>query len=693
MVEWAQWYAEVMGWPIFPVKRRDKAPYTAHGLLDATTDTAQITAWWEKWRNANIGFALPEGWLVVDVDARKDGVLSLNSLEKSHSMLPRTLTNLTGSGGGSAHYCLHLPPDVLVHGTFPEDYPGLDVRKHGNYIIVPPSIHASGQRYMWESDYGPDDCAPQPAPAWLLALLQQPASHGSNGTGDDGGPIYEGEREATLLSIGGTMLYKKHTAAEIHAHLSEVNTARCIKPLEPKDIDRLVASLFKMEARKPQMIVTEQSIPLGWARPVNQDGAAAPPPPTSSAAWVKDLFIYKGGDLKQNAFNIGQILRHHPYWQMEQRFLWYDVIRGRAMCGQEQISKHLATAATEWFGGEMRLGISNLDLLKTCMEAQAMQTERDLLKEHLAALPEWDGEPRLESWLSDVTEAPDDPYTREISRRLPVSMIARALFPGCQYREVVILEGKENAGKSHLVEALATTEWYVSLSMNMESKDAHIMLHQFWMAELAELDSISRTEDSRMKAFVTMQHDAYVPKYSNVSISIPRRTIFVGTTNDMGAYLKGQTGNSRYLPLWIGKRVDRDALERDRDQIMAESMVHYHLRLADWWAMDATLEKRAQEERENRRERPVYEDPLNDWLEVDRFTATYADNGTPVKFTQGETSWPELARWYLQLESPEKWKDRSLQMQIASTLKSLGWIHETVYRHGHMARIWKKVQA
>jgi predicted P-loop ATPase len=228
--------------------------------------------------------------------------------------------------------------------------------------------------------------------------------------------------------------------------------------------------------------------------------------------------------------------------------------------------------------------------------------------------------------------------------------------------------------------------------MNMESKDAHIMLHQFWMAELAELDSISLTEDSRMKAFVTMQHDSYVPKYSNVSISIPRRTIFVGTTNDTGAYLKGQTGNTRYLPLWIGKRVDRDRLERDRDQILAEAIAHYSARLEDWWAMDAELEERAQEEREKRRERPVYEDPLNDWLEVDRFTGAIYDDGAPVRFIQDETSWPEIAKWYLKLDTPEKWKDRSLQMQIAATLKSLGWIHESIFRHGHKARIWKKTE-
>src|SRR4051794_39692338 len=35
-----------------------KAPLTNNGVLDATTDADQITAWWTDWPDANVGIAL-----------------------------------------------------------------------------------------------------------------------------------------------------------------------------------------------------------------------------------------------------------------------------------------------------------------------------------------------------------------------------------------------------------------------------------------------------------------------------------------------------------------------------------------------------------------------------------------------------------------------------------------------------------
>ena len=45
------------GFAVFPLKYRDKVPLTRNGCKDATTDAAQIKAWWQKYPNANIGLA------------------------------------------------------------------------------------------------------------------------------------------------------------------------------------------------------------------------------------------------------------------------------------------------------------------------------------------------------------------------------------------------------------------------------------------------------------------------------------------------------------------------------------------------------------------------------------------------------------------------------------------------------------
>ena len=59
-------YAE-LGYPVFPCAAGGKVPLTPRGFKDATTDAAQIRAWWEKDPDANIGMPTA-GLLAIDVD-------------------------------------------------------------------------------------------------------------------------------------------------------------------------------------------------------------------------------------------------------------------------------------------------------------------------------------------------------------------------------------------------------------------------------------------------------------------------------------------------------------------------------------------------------------------------------------------------------------------------------------------------
>ena len=712
-IQFAEWYVTELGWKIFPLAPMSKEPLfrsphskghkckgecgkLGHGVYDATSDLATVQDWWKESPTANIGLAVPEGCIAVDVDGRNDGPLTITRLERQHGALPSTVTNLTGSGNNSAHYLLTVPHDRLLRGTFnAEDYPGLDLKKHpGGYLVVPPSIHPDGGRYIWRSGYDPEDIAVAAAPGWLLDLLTQPSTGHANGMPFDPQTIVKkGARNNAYFTFVQHYHRLGVTEAPLRLMADEYNTQQLDPPLDEVEAEDTFLSACSYE-QDAQFMVSNGAPPGPNTAPPGQSNMYATQPQTNlkaSTAWMQDLFIYaKSGELKQNAFNIGQILRNHPYWRMPERVLWYDVIRGYHMCGNDQISKALATKATQWFGGQMRLAISNIDLLKLCLEAEAGDNHVDLLQHQLLALPPWDDHPRLSTWLHEVTGAEDRAYTRYLSQALLVSMVARVLQPGCPCRLVVILEGKENIGKSHLVEALASSEWYTILSMSLEGKDSHIMLHKYWLAEFAELDSLSRTEEARMKAFVTMETDTYVPKYSNVAVSIPRRTIFMGTTNDSSGYLKGQTGNTRYYPLPVGERIDVDRFLTLRPQLFAEAMVWYGTHQATWWQEPEEITITAAEERELRRAASDYEQPLHEWLEFERHNDVIYDDGKPVHFTRHETAWPEIARWFLKIAEPERWKDRSLQMQIAMALKALGWKSKPIWRYGRTTRIWCK---
>jgi hypothetical protein len=131
-----------------------KHPRLANGFKNASQDEGQIPAWWGMWPDSNIGIATGtvSGIFVVDIDAKNDGVASLQALEAEMGPLPRTLRVSTGSGGGSSHLYFRLPIGKTIRNSASVLGPGIDVRGDGGYVVAPPSRHVSGARYRFVID-------------------------------------------------------------------------------------------------------------------------------------------------------------------------------------------------------------------------------------------------------------------------------------------------------------------------------------------------------------------------------------------------------------------------------------------------------------------------------------------------------------------------------------------------------------
>ena len=163
------------GWAIFPCQPRDKRPATAHGVKDATTDPARIRAWWAKMPEANIGLDCGRsGLVVVDLDQHgdKDGLAEWADLTQRAQITDtacHTYTSLTGGGG--RHLVYRAPEGVSIKNSTGKLAPGVDVRGEGGYIVLPPSIHPSGNAYQWADA----DAKIEPLPEALIApLLAEP---------------------------------------------------------------------------------------------------------------------------------------------------------------------------------------------------------------------------------------------------------------------------------------------------------------------------------------------------------------------------------------------------------------------------------------------------------------------------------------------------------------------------------------
>lgn len=151
MIEHALSYA-ARGWHIFPVGP-DKAPRTAHGFKDATTDENKIKEWWKRWPQAGIGLATGgvSGVWVLDVDGEK-GQRSIAEFElECDASIPRTLTARTPSERSAHHFFSCHPRGSPRSGV--GILPNVDIRGDGGYVILPPSecINKQGRMgfYAW----------------------------------------------------------------------------------------------------------------------------------------------------------------------------------------------------------------------------------------------------------------------------------------------------------------------------------------------------------------------------------------------------------------------------------------------------------------------------------------------------------------------------------------------------------------
>lgn len=181
----------------------------------------------------------------------------------------------------------------------------------------------------------------------------------------------------------------------------------------------------------------------------------------------------------------------------------------------------------------------------------------------------WDGQRRVGDWLAKYLGASPSPYVTSVGRWMLVAAIARIMRPGCKVDTMLVLEGPQGIRKSTSLRVLFSDRWFSDTPLDLNSKDRFVGLRHNWCHEFAELDAFGRAEIARVKSFLSSPADDFRPPYGKSNVKVERRCIFVGTVND-SEYLRDPTGNRRFWPVRCGK-IDISALEKDREQLMAEA--------------------------------------------------------------------------------------------------------------------------
>ena len=120
----------------------------------------EVLGWFEKNPKANVGIVTGaiSGIVVIDV-------------EKGGSTEGLTPTVIVKTGGGGFHYYYRHPGfEIKNDSRLIREL--TDFRGDGGYVIGPPSLHKSGQRYEWV--VAPDEADMVDLPEWILNAKQSP---------------------------------------------------------------------------------------------------------------------------------------------------------------------------------------------------------------------------------------------------------------------------------------------------------------------------------------------------------------------------------------------------------------------------------------------------------------------------------------------------------------------------------------
>ncbi len=324
------------GLPVFPLKPGAKAPpLVGSWPTEATTDPDKIRSWWATWPDANIGVHCA-GFVVLDIDVKRDGYASLLELELAAG-LPNTYAVETPSGGRHLYY-RGGPTANRV-----EVWPGIDVRSNRGYVVGSGSI-IDGKIYR---EIGAERAAALPSavvfpeatpPAKIVSLREVGTLEAVDRAVEwlrGLPPAPEGQRNARGYQAAcrcRDMGCSQDQTAELL-----LQNFRASPPMDPSEIEHVARSAYRY-ARAPQGALAPVTFePLAPEAPPAPPSALRHPAHSSLDAVLRCNYLVKGViDRGANALLFG-------HWSVGKTFVTLDLCASIA-------------SGQPWFGRRVRPG-------------------------------------------------------------------------------------------------------------------------------------------------------------------------------------------------------------------------------------------------------------------------------------------------------------------------------------------------
>jgi hypothetical protein len=321
------------------------------------------------------------------------------------------------------------------------------------------------------------------------------------------------------------------------------------------------------------------------------------------------------------------------------------------------------------------------DVLNDALFQLCIENSFDPVLDYLNALV-WDGKPRLDDWVVRYLGCEESEWHCTIGRLFLIAAVRRVRAPGTKFDQSLVLEGEEGTGKSTAIEVLAGEANFSDQFMldTRHAREQQELFQGVWLGEFADLKGMQAADANAIKAFLSRTVDRARPAYGRRVVDQKRRTILVGTTNELGGYLKGSYGNRRWWAIKTG-RILLKSLTRDRDQLWAEAAV----REAE--GASIVLPQRLWEVAKGEQEARQEQDP---W---DLRLAEVKGRRYPRR--DGLDGWEErvhsrdLYRVYLNLKASDE-KGGGTARRVSEAMRRLQWDPEQIRIGGVSAAGWVK---
>jgi hypothetical protein len=238
------------GWNVMPLKHNSKSPSLPEWkqLIDRKMTNNEFTqAFSPTYNHGNLALITGKtsNITVIDIDAKRSDKQPIIDPEKLLDRLPKTLTSKTGGGG----YHLFYQYAPIINSTR-HIHPQVDIKSHGGYVVLPPSIHnVTKKPYEWHNNL---PIAPFPQKILSIdqakrenpTLIQRDWSRIISG-------VAMGSRNNDLARLTGKLLHTfgwnsedlKRDAKIIYELIHAWNS-RCEPPLPEDEVNRTFNSIF-----------------------------------------------------------------------------------------------------------------------------------------------------------------------------------------------------------------------------------------------------------------------------------------------------------------------------------------------------------------------------------------------------------------------------------------------------------------